>query len=214
MSSGSRQRQGGFIFLALLVGMAVIGVGLATVSEVWHQSRQRELEEELLFVGNQYREAITRYYVESPPTNRRFPTQLQDLLQDNRSPDRQRRYLRKLYADPITGEANWGEIRLASGQLVGVYSLSSRTPLKQANFTLKDKGLANKSRYSEWEFRSALPAANPVLAAGAGYASGNGAGAGAGAPTPSPLGTLGGLNQAPRPATPGGGPVQALPRSR
>jgi type II secretory pathway pseudopilin PulG len=166
MQNGSDR---GFVYIGLLIGLTVIGIGLGAVSEVWHQSGQREREEELLFIGNQFRQAITRYYVESPRGSVRFPMTMQDLLQDDRSPDKSRRYLRKLYADPMTGKTDWGEVRLPSGQLVGVYSQSSENVLKVAEFSLRDKTLADKTQYSEWVFRSALPAANPILDPNAGY---------------------------------------------
>jgi hypothetical protein len=58
--------------------------------------------------------------------------------------------------------------------LVGVYSESTDTPLKTAGFALRDKTLLDKESYSEWVFRSALPAANPVLSAGQGYGTSGG----------------------------------------
>jgi type II secretory pathway pseudopilin PulG len=170
MQNGKRaQREQGFVYIALLIGLTVIGIGLGATSEVWSQSRQREKEAELLFLGNQFRQAITSFYQQSPPAARRFPNALEELVDDLRAPDKPAHHLRKLYADPITGETKWGEVRLASGQLVGVYSLSNETPLKVFGFALRDKDFVEKGRYSEWVFRSALPAANPVLAAGAGY---------------------------------------------
>jgi type II secretory pathway pseudopilin PulG len=170
MQSGERVRsERGFVYVALLIGLAVIGVGLGATSEVWTQTRQREREEELLFVGNQYRMAITRFYTQSPAAARRFPLTLEELVDDARSPDKPAHHLRKLYADPMTNSTPWGEIRLAGGQLVGVYSQSADTPFKVFGFALRDKDFVDKQHYSEWVFRSALPAANPVLAAGAGY---------------------------------------------
>jgi type II secretory pathway pseudopilin PulG len=157
-------KNGGFVYIGLLIGLVVISIGLTAVSEVWHQSKVREREEDLLYIGNQYRQAITNYYIASPNKVRSFPMQLQDLLQDNRSPDKTRKYLRKLYPDPITGQANWGEVRAAGGQLVGIYSQSELKPIKVAGFALRDKEFADKEQYSQWVFRSALPAANPASA--------------------------------------------------
>jgi type II secretory pathway pseudopilin PulG len=159
----------GFVYIGLLVGLVIIGIGLGAVSEVWTQSRQREREQELLFAGDQIRQAITLYYLASPPANRRFPMQLSELLEDVRTPDKPGRYLRKLYLDPITNSGNWGEVRLAGGQLVGVYSLADAEPIKSIGFALRDKDFIEKTRYSEWVFRSPLPAANPSLAPGASY---------------------------------------------
>jgi type II secretory pathway pseudopilin PulG len=209
MRNGERlRREQGFVYIALLIGLAIIGIGLSATSEVWTQSRQREREEELLFVGNQFRQAITRFYQQSPPAARRFPNTLEELVDDVRAPDKPAHHLRKLYADPMTGETKWGEIRLASGQLVGVYSQSIATPFKVFGFALRDKDFLDKEHYADWIFRSALPAANPLLAAGAGYTAPGGAAPpirapGTVAPTPRPNNT---------PAPPG--VIQPVPRKR
>jgi type II secretory pathway pseudopilin PulG len=71
MSSGRRQR--GFTYLAGLLAVAVIGAGLAATSELWSQSRQREQEQELLFVGNQLRQAIALYDQRTPGAAQRYP---------------------------------------------------------------------------------------------------------------------------------------------
>lgn len=161
--------QRGFVYIALLIGLAIIAIGLSATAEVWTLSRQREKEEELLFTGNQIRQAISHFYQRSPPAARRFPLTLDELLDDQRSPDKPLHHLRRRYADPITGNAQWGEVRLPGGQLVGVYSPSAETPLKQVGFALRDKTMADKTQYSDWVFRSELPAANPVQGAGMGY---------------------------------------------
>jgi type II secretory pathway pseudopilin PulG len=203
MASGKSARaQSGFVYIALLIGLSIIGIGLSATAEVWTQTRQREKEEELLFIGNQIRQAISRYYLQSPPAARRFPMTLEELVEDVRTPDKPQRFLRKLYADPMTGARNWGEVRLASGQLVGVYSQSDNAPIKQMGFAKRDKDLAEKLRYSEWIFRSALPAANPVLRAGEGYSAGGASpSAGPQVPTRAPI-------------APPAGAIQPLPRTR
>ena len=164
-----RRAERGFVYIALLIGLAIIAIALGATAEVWTQTRQREKEEELLFTGNQIRQAITRFYLLSPAAARRFPMTLDELVQDLRSPGKPEHHLRQRYADPMTGSADWGEVRLPGGQLVGVYSLSNDQPLKLASFALRDKAFSDKAQYSDWVFRSALPSANPVLAAGAGY---------------------------------------------
>ncbi len=168
MPSG-RVAERGFVYIALLIGLAIVAIALGATAEVWTQTRQREKEEELLFAGNQIRQAITRFYLLSPPAARRFPMTLDELVEDLRSPDKPLHHLRQRYAEPMTGSADWGEVRLPSGQLVGVYSRSNAPPLKLTGFALRDKDLQDRAQYSEWIFRSALPSANPVLAAGSGY---------------------------------------------
>ena len=169
-----RRAAGGFAFIALLIFVAVLAIAMTAVSEVWSFSAQREREAELLFVGNQYRLAITRYYSESPRGARSFPRSLEDLLLDNRAQEMPHRYLRKLFPDPMTGQPDWGTVTLADGSIVGVYSQSQKTPIKIAGFSKLDQQFAEQTRYSDWVFRSPLPAANPVLGAGAGYGTGKG----------------------------------------
>jgi type II secretory pathway pseudopilin PulG len=209
-------RAGGFIYIGLLIGLAIVGISLSAVSEVWTQSRQREREQELLFAGNQIRQAITLFYLASPPANRRFPLQLEELVEDVRTPDKPGRYLRKIFLDPITGSEKWGEVRLASGQLVGVYSQSDAEPIKSMGFALRDQDFAEKARYSEWVFRSALPAANPLLAPGASYT-----GSGAGSQSPPNTTPAGGSRPqlpttapTPSPSNTPRGFIQPMPRKR
>jgi len=142
----------GFTYIGLLIAVAFIGVALAAVGTVWSQTRQREKERELLFVGGQFRQAIDQYYENPPPgKNKQFPKKLEDLLQDDRFPFA-RRYLRKIYPDPMTGSVEWGLLRGADKSIVGVYSLSDSAPLKTANFDITDAALADKQHYYEWHF--------------------------------------------------------------
>lgn len=143
---------GGFTYIGVLLAVVFIGVALAATGTVWQQTRQREKERELLFVGSQFRQALERYYENPPPGKaKKFPQNLDDLLRDSRHPD-VRRYLRKLYRDPMTGGAEWGLLRGADKAIVGLYSLSDGEPLKTANFDPDDAELAGKRHYHEWRF--------------------------------------------------------------
>src|SRR3990170_6452118 len=85
MRSGSAQR--GFTYLAMLLAVAVIGIGLAAAGQVWTTAAQREKEQQLLFVGNQYRRAIGLYHRNSPnqlTPGVAYPKALKDLLEDKR----------------------------------------------------------------------------------------------------------------------------------
>ncbi len=144
-------RQGGFTYFGVLVIVLIMGVILATVSEVWRTSMKREKEQELLFVGSQFRQAIRLYYERSPLQVRRFPTRLEDLLADPRYPSTQR-YLRKIYVDPVSGNAKWGVVKGLNGEILGVHSLSNSEPMKKYNFSSADKSFEGKTRYSDWVF--------------------------------------------------------------
>jgi type II secretory pathway pseudopilin PulG len=147
---------GGFTYIALLFIVALMGAALVGIGQIRHVQVQRDKEAELLFVGNQFRRAISLYYERAPGGARQYPKQLQDLLQDPRYPNVQR-HLRKLYMDPMTGKAEWGLVRTPDGSIIGVYSLSEDMPIKTAGFTAQDAGFADSISYREWKF-AYLPA--------------------------------------------------------
>lgn len=154
-----RSNQSGFTYLAALILIVVMGVVLASIGNVWSTAQQREKERELLFVGNQFRQAIGRYYQQSPGGNKEFPLHLEDLLLDSRQMGAQR-YLRKLYRDPITGQPEWALV-VNNGRITGVYSMSQEAPLKSGNFSLADKELEGSEKYGDWKFVYTPPGTNP-----------------------------------------------------
>jgi len=141
-------RERGFTYLTVLFAVAFMGLGLALTGQVWHTALTRDREAELLYVGNQYRRAIERYYLSGP---RQFPRALEDLLKDPRKPGTER-YLRKLYIDPLTGKNEWGMVKAPDGGIMGVYSLSEDSPKKVANFGFANKEFEGASKYSDWKF--------------------------------------------------------------
>lgn len=144
-------RQMGFTYLAMLFLVAIMGAIWASVGGIWSTASQREKERELLLIGAQFREAIGQYYESSPGMLKRYPGTLEDLLKDERQPGT-RRYLRKLFFDPITRSNKWGLVMSPMGGIMGVHSLSDARPIKNANFPDSDVDLAGKSKYSEWLF--------------------------------------------------------------
>lgn len=153
MSSGrSPASQAGFTFVAMLIAIAVIGAGLAATGEIWSQSSQREKEQELLFVGNQFRQAIALYYERTPGAAKQYPEKLEQLLDDKRHLTVQR-YLRKIYVDPMTGTPEWGLVfDKPGGRIMGVYSLSKDAPIKMSGFRARDRHLEGATQYLEWRF--------------------------------------------------------------
>lgn len=129
--------------------MATLGVGLAAVGQLWQQAAQRERERELLFIGEQFRRAIGAYYEASPGT-KHYPRRLEQLLADDRVPG-VRRHLRRIYRDPMTGQADWGLV-MQGDQILGVHSQSQATPIKRANFPLDFTAFADSASYSDWRF--------------------------------------------------------------
>jgi type II secretory pathway pseudopilin PulG len=152
-------RQAGFTYIALLIAVAIVGVWLSATANVLHLSVQREKEQELLYIGQQFRLALERYASSSQGNARRLPTRLEDLLLDERLLQK-KRHLRRIYVDPMTGKAEWGLVQQGDGQITGVYSLSTAEPLKKAGFSVNDSGFVGKQSYSQWVFV-------PVVKAGA-----------------------------------------------
>lgn len=146
----SRFTQRGFTYLGMMFLILAIGIGLAKAGTVWQTEVQREKEKELLFIGEQYAMAIASYYESTPSGLKQYPASLKDLLQDNRFPA-VRRHLRKLYSDPVTGSEEWGLVK-QEGRITGVYSLSSRRPLKKAEFPLAWAAFAGAGSYAAWKF--------------------------------------------------------------
>lgn len=138
----------GFTYLAVLLLVALIGIGLAATGEVWHTVAMREKEAQLLYVGDRYRRAIERYYSSGPA---QYPRRLQDLLKDPRKQDTER-YLRKLYPDPLGAGGEWALVKAPDGGIMGVYSPSEGKPIKRAGFSPDDSDFAKASAYSDWKF--------------------------------------------------------------
>ena len=150
-------REEGFTYLGVLLLVALLGAALAGTATVWHTMNRREKERELLFIGQQFRQAIGSYYRQSPGGKGEYPGTLEDLLLDKRQAGVVR-HLRRIWRDPMTGSTEWGLVRDASGRIMGVYSLSTEAPLKTANFDAADRAFEGQNRYTDWKFVYEPPA--------------------------------------------------------
>lgn len=146
-----KPRDRGFTYLGLLFFVAIMGITLALAATLWSFEQQRETEKELLFVGGQFRRAIGMYYERTPGTIKRYPPNLEALLMDGRYVTLQR-YLRRIYADPVTHEVDWGLVPAPDGGIMGVYSKSEAKTIKTGNFKLLDQLLEGQHKYSDWKF--------------------------------------------------------------
>ncbi|MBZ4201963.1 MAG: type II secretion system GspH family protein [Methylovulum sp.] len=143
--------QRGYTYFGILFMVALIGLALSGASMIWQVEQQREKERELLFIGQQYIDAIASYYHAAPGGVKKYPRTLEDLLRDSRYPSI-KRYLRKPWRDPFTGNAKWGFVYTKQGGIAGIYSLGKGKPLKQSGFDILEKYLAGKISYSDWKF--------------------------------------------------------------
>jgi type II secretory pathway pseudopilin PulG len=156
--------QSGFAYLYVLMLIALIGMGLAATGTLWRTDAQRAREAELLFVGDQYRQAIRSYYL-LDAAQPRLPLRVDDLLADTRRPDPVR-HLRRAYPDPVTG-APFVLIPVTGGPgIVGVHSPSAQRPFKRAGFSIENETFTDASRYSEWRFVFEPPVAAPLVPSG------------------------------------------------
>lgn len=143
--------EAGLTYLGVLILTATLTISIAAAGILWHFAQQRQRESDLLFIGNQFRIAIGRYYLNQLGPQKGYPKRLEDLLRDPRHPGTVR-YLRKLYADPMTGSTDWGLLKTPDGSILGVFSKSNRKPIKSARFRPVDRHLERKAKYSEWKF--------------------------------------------------------------
>jgi type II secretory pathway pseudopilin PulG len=168
MPTGSRMymagTQRGFTLLAVMAAMFLLALGTQKVMFVLSQQAQREREAELLQVGAAFAQAIGAYYESSPGTVKRWPANLNDLVDDKRFVG-MRRHLRRVYMDPITRSEEWGLVRASDGGIEGVYSLSDASPIRSGALTVGELRLPAASRYTDWQFvyqpASFNPAARP-----------------------------------------------------
>jgi type II secretory pathway pseudopilin PulG len=104
-----RKAEGGTILIVLMIGVAIASIALTAVVQIWSTTWRRDSEEELIFRGKQYGQAILAYQKEH---GGQYPINLEDLYKPG---PRRLRYVRKLFKDPIARDGKWGLVYLAPG---------------------------------------------------------------------------------------------------
>jgi type II secretory pathway pseudopilin PulG len=94
----------GYALIILLFAIFVMSIGLLVAIPVWETQIQREKEEELIFRGKQYVEAIRLYQMKHPGS---FPKSFDELVEE--------KCIRKLFTDPMTPDGEWDIILPYSG---------------------------------------------------------------------------------------------------
>ncbi len=102
--------------IMLMLAVFTIAVGLMVAFPVWETQIRREKEEELIFRGKQYMEAVRVYLAKYPG---RHPSTLEELLD--------KKCIRRLYRDPMTRDGEWNVI-LATGSVAAPASVSGEAP--------------------------------------------------------------------------------------
>ncbi|ENX05677.1 hypothetical protein [Acinetobacter courvalinii] len=149
MNSSLSSSQRGITYLWMLFLVFLLSLGLGKSLEVFSLLEQRQKEQELLYVGKIYQEAIKQYYLSGQETNK-YPAHLQDLLKDSRYLVT-RRYIRQLYPDPLTNQ-DFSPIISAEGGICGVKSRSMKKPIKTSFEENVFQNFNNAKSYQQWEF--------------------------------------------------------------
>lgn len=148
MRNGSRPgKNGGITYFGVLILVTLIGLSLALAAQELASAIRRDHEQQLLWVGHAYRNAVEHYFRK----HGRYPRTLEDLRNDpgGTPPDH---YLRKLYPDPMTGDTNWTLQKGPDGGIMGVSSTATGTPFKVARFDDEDVDFDKATTYADWHF--------------------------------------------------------------
>ncbi|MBZ0112330.1 MAG: hypothetical protein K8J08_07720, partial [Thermoanaerobaculia bacterium] len=164
-----RSAEGGYNMVALVIMILLLNIAVATALPMWSTVIRREKEEELIFRGFQYAEAIRVFQ----QRHGRLPVKLEELIKV------EPRSIRQLWTDPITDSDDWGIVlsaganravnlpgqrrekgdpgdstadlglpgsadkSLPKGPIIGVFSRSTEPSVKV---------FFDQQQYSEWKF--------------------------------------------------------------
>lgn len=130
-------------WIALLIIVLVIAFLLSTSSFQIYWSKERRL----ISAANEIVTALRAYRDASSGTTKEFPLILADLQHDSRLLA-DKAYLVTLPVDPIMQTQEWGVVRNKNNQVIGVHSLSNKSPTLFA----KVFSFRGGEKYSDWNF--------------------------------------------------------------
>jgi type II secretory pathway pseudopilin PulG len=102
----ARRSQGGYNLVILAVLLTIMNVMAAAALPLWSSAIKRDQEEELIFRGFQYAEAIRVFQRRFG----RYPVRLEELIET------QPRSIRRLWKDPMTEDGAWGIVYADEGE--------------------------------------------------------------------------------------------------
>jgi type II secretory pathway pseudopilin PulG len=101
------EKDSGYILLGITILLVILGISLVAAAPLWQKAVQREREQELIFRGYQYMQAIERYQRKYPGA---YPPSIEVLIEE--------KFLRKAYKDPLGGkDGEWNVLRQLSPEL-------------------------------------------------------------------------------------------------
>ncbi len=137
--------------MIVLVMVVIVGLSAGIAGSTWKPVTQRALEEQLLWVGEQYRKTIESYYKKAHAgLQAAYPNSIQDLVRDPRTAEALH-HIRRICPNPITGE-DFELLKDPGGRIKGVRSTSKDEPFKKNGFPAEYKSFNNADRYRQWEF--------------------------------------------------------------
>jgi type II secretory pathway pseudopilin PulG len=146
--AGPTDREGGYTYPAALILLVAVALAAQAAQIPVSGRLQAEREEELLFRGLAYQNAIASYWDAGAP-NPSLPAQLEDLILDPR--EEGLRHIRRLYEDPMPN-GGWRLIRAPGGGISGVVSTASGTPRRTAYFPEGLQDFESAGSYGDWRF--------------------------------------------------------------
>lgn len=99
------QGEGGYNLVLFVLMITLLHVAMAVALPLWSQAAKREKEEELIFRGMQYAEAIRVFQ----QRHGRAPVRLEELIEVKP------RSIRQLYPDPMSDDGAWGLLIVGAG---------------------------------------------------------------------------------------------------
>lgn len=145
----------------VMAAIVLMGVAMTVVGKQWAVVVKRDKEAELLFRGNRIKAAIEAYaadyQVRKATRSNIYPLTLGQLT------EKPKRYLPKVYSDPMTGLDF--ELIKVGAEIRGVKSTSKEEPLDRVNF--KDAATYNAIRFEAkppgaQPCAPGMPAINPL----------------------------------------------------
>jgi type II secretory pathway pseudopilin PulG len=97
--------EAGYNMVMLIMAVTILNIMVAAVLPLMSTDIQRQKEEELVFRGFQYAEAIRIFHARF----QRYPIKLEELL------EMKPRSIRQLWKDPMTKDGKWGLVFLGGG---------------------------------------------------------------------------------------------------
>ena len=146
-----RLKQLGFAYVWTLLLVAFFSASSLLAFRIESTLNARSREAELIWVGLQFRKALREYYMDNQDKPDRYPRSLEELT-DSKGQLVPKRYLRRVYIDPMTGNTDWGVVCSPGGGIVGVYSKAAGEPRKKHGLPKELESFDKATSYREWLF--------------------------------------------------------------